>query len=111
MPTFTYVPSYEASENSKPHVRKMQFGDGYEQRIQIGLNANPKEWNLTFSNRTDTERDAILSFFDARGGTESFDWTSPRGIAGKYVCEDWQTTLINCNNNQIRATFREVYEP
>jgi phage-related protein len=42
---------------------------------------------------------------------ESFDWTPPRGGAGKFICEEWQTTLSNCNNNQIQATFREVFEP
>ena len=66
---------------------------------------------LQFSNRTDTERDQIAAFLEARAGVESFDWTPPRGSAGKYVCEDWQITLSNCNNNQIRATFREVFEP
>lgn len=110
MATFTYTPSFEATESSQPRIRKTQFGDGYEQRIQFGLNANPKEWSLTFANRTDTERDQILSFFDARGGYESFDWTPPRGTAGKYVCEQWQVTLRNCNNNTLTATFRQVFE-
>ena len=111
MATFTYTPSFEATESSKPRVRKFAAGDGYEQRITFGLNTDPKEWTLQFSNRTDSERDQITAFFDARGGVESFDWTSPRNIAGKYVCEEWQVTLSNCNNNQIQATFREVYEP
>lgn len=111
MATFTFTASYEATEVSKPRVRRFQAGDGYEQRIRFGLNTNPKEWQLVFSNRTDTERDNITAFLDARGGVESFDWTPPRGSAGKYVCEDWQVTLSNCNNNQIRATFRQVYEP
>jgi len=109
--TFAYTPSFEATEASKPRARKFQAGDGYEQRIRFGLNTNPKEWSLVFSNRTDTERDTILAFLDARGGVESFDWTPPRGVAGKYVCEEWQATLTNCNNNQIRATFRQVFEP
>lgn len=111
MATFTYIPSFEATESSKPRVRKFQAGDGYEQRVTFGLHTNPKEWSLVFSNRTDTERDNITAFLDARGGVESFDWTPPRGSAGKYVCEEWQVTLSNCNNNQIRATFREVFEP
>ena len=111
MATFTYTPSFDATEASRPRVRKFQSGDGYEQRIRFGLNTNPKEWQLVFSNRTDAERDLILAFLDARGGVESFDWTPPRGTAGKYVCEEWQTTLSNCNNNQIRATFRQVFEP
>jgi phage-related protein len=110
MATFTYIPSFEATEASKPRVRKFQAGDGYESRIRFGLNTDPKEWSLQFSNRDDTERDAIAAFLEARGGVESFDWTPPRGTAGKYVCEDWQVTLSNCNNNQIRATFREVFE-
>jgi phage-related protein len=111
MSSFTFTPSFEATEASKPRVRKFAAGDGYEQRIRFGLNTDPKEWTLQFSNRDDTERDAILAFLEARGGVEAFSWTPPRGSAGKYVCEQWQATLSNCNNNQIRATFREVYEP
>ena len=111
MATFTYTPSFEATENSQPRVRRFQAGDGYEQRITFGLHADPKEWSLTFANRTDTERDNILIFLEARGGVESFDWTPPRGTTGKYVCSEWQTTLSNCNNNQIQVTFREVFEP
>jgi phage-related protein len=111
MATFTYTPSFEATESSKPRVRRFQAGDGYEQRVRFGLNTDPKEWSLTFANRDDTERDNITAFLDARGGHESFDWTPPRGSAGKYVCEEWQVTLSNCNNNQIQATFRQVFEP
>lgn len=111
MATFTYTPSFEATESSKPRVRKFQAGDGYEQRIRFGLATDPKEWSLVFSNRDDAERDLITTFLEARGGVESFDWTTPRGVAGKFVCEEWQVTLSNCNNNQIRATFREVFEP
>ena len=110
MATFTYVPSFEATEVSKPRVRRFQAGDGYEQRIRFGLNTNPKEWQLVFSNRTDADRNAITDFLNARGGAENFDWTTPTGVAGKFVCEDWQVTLSNCNNNQIRATFRQVFE-
>lgn len=111
MATFTFTPSFEATESSQPRVRKFAGGDGYEQRVRFGLNTDPKEWSLTFANRNDTERDQIADFLEARGGVESFDWTPPRGSAGKYVCDSWQVTLSNCNNNQIRATFREVYEP
>jgi len=111
MATFTYVPSFEATESSKPRVRRFQAGDGYEQRITFGLNTDPKEWSLTFTNRDNTERDGILAFLEARNAVESFDWTPPRGTAGKYICEEWQVSLLNYNNNTITATFREVFEP
>lgn len=111
MATFTYTPSFPATESSQPRVRRFQAGDGYEQRITFGLNSDPKEWALTFANRTDTERDAIAAFLEARNGSESFDWTPPRGSASKYVCSKWQISLSNCNNNMLQATFREVFEP
>lgn len=111
MATFTWTPSFEATESSKPRVRKTELGDGYEQRVRFGLNTNPKEWDLTFAERTDTERDEISAFLDARGGSESFDWTTPRGVTAKFVCEDWQVTLRACNFNTIRAKFRQVFEP
>lgn len=110
MATFSYTPSYEATELSKPRIRRTSFGDGYEHRLAFGLNVDPKEWQLQFSNRTDTERENIVTFLQTNKGL-SFDWTPPRGSAGKFVCEEWQVTLSNCNNNQIRATFRQVFEP
>lgn len=111
MPTFSYTPSFDATEASKPRVRVFRAADGYEHRIRFGLHTDAKEWSLTFSNRTDAERDDIVGFLEARGAYESFNWTPPRGSAGKYVCDDWQVTLSNCNNNQIQAKFREVFEP
>jgi phage-related protein len=42
MATFTYTPSFEATEASKPRAKKFQAGDGYEQRIRFGLNTDPK---------------------------------------------------------------------
>lgn len=89
----------------------MQFGDGYEQRISYGLNYDPKSWRLTFSNRTNTERESILTFLEARAGSESFTWTPPRGTTAKYVCSEWNMEMTNYNNNTITATFVEVFEP
>jgi phage-related protein len=111
MATFTFTPTYDATEISEPRIRKFQAGDGYEQRITFGLHSDAKEWSLTFASRTDSQREDILTFLEARGGVESFDWTPPRGAAGKYVCEKWQTTIQSHNSSTIQATFRQVYEP
>lgn len=110
MATFTYTPDFEASESRRPVVRRVQFGDGYEQRLTYGLNNQPAEWQLTFANRTDTERDNILSFLKARGAAESFDWTPPYGSSAKWVCDEWSTTMIAANINTVQAKFRQVFE-
>lgn len=111
MATFSYTPSFSATEVSEPLVRRVQFADGYEQRIRFGLNTDKKRWQLTFLNRTDSEREAILTFLEARAGVESFTWTPPRGTTGKYICSEWTMEMLNCNNNTVQATFQEVFEP
>jgi phage-related protein len=111
MATFTYTPSFTADLEEAPKIQRVQFGDGYEKRLAYGINTQPKTWALRFDNRTNTERDAILTFLRARGGVESFDWTDPNGTAGKFICEGWNTTQTAFNFNGITATFRQVFEP
>jgi phage-related protein len=111
MATFTWTPSFNSPESSQPRVIKTELGDGYQQRIRMGLNSDPKTWDLQFNNRTDAERDQIRTFLEARAGAESFDWTTPWNQVGrKWVCEEWSIDPTNCNNNQIRAKFRQVFE-
>jgi len=111
MATFTYSPSYAITQQSQPRVRTTQFGDGYSQRLRYGLNTDPKIWSLRFEIRTDTETTNITDFLEARAGAESFDWTPPRGSAGKYICTEWSVDMVNYNNNSITATFVQVFEP
>ena len=85
MATFSYTPSYSASETSKPRAHRFQGGDGYEQRIRFGLRNDPKVWQLTFAERTDAECADILTFLEARAGAESCDWTPPLRVGGNRL--------------------------
>jgi phage-related protein len=108
--TFTWTPSFPAAQNSQPTVRTVKFGDGYEQRLRYGLRTDLKQWDLVFENRTDTERDQILTFLSARGGVEQFNWTTPHGETRAFVCESWNSEHSACNLNNISAKFREVID-
>jgi phage-related protein len=111
MATFTWTPSFGSPESSQPRAIKAAFGDGYGQRVRLGLNSDPKVWDLQFDNRTDAEREQIRVFLEARGGVEAFDWTTLWGQAGKkWICEEWSITPTHANNNQIRAKFQQVFE-
>ena len=46
--TFTWNPDFQAQVQYAPRVTVTTFGDGYEQRVQFGINANAQKWNLTF---------------------------------------------------------------
>jgi len=112
MATFPSIaPTYGAQKSSQPAVRKVQFGDGYSQRLRFGLNQNPKSWNLTWE-VSEANADTIEDFLDARGGAESFDWTPPdTATSYKWICEQWTKTIPYLNRASITATFTQVFEP
>ena len=59
MATFTWTPSVGASVALRPNVRRVAFGDGYEQRLAFGLNTKPEVWTLEFRGRTSLDAAAI----------------------------------------------------
>lgn len=112
MATFpNYAPLYGASKTSQPAVRRVQFGDGYSQRLVFGLNQDPKEWTLEF-NVTEAEADEIETFLEARAGAESFDWTPPdSNTSYKWLCSEWSKSIDQPFRAIIRTKFTQVFEP
>ena len=113
MATFPSItPTYGIQKNSSPVVRTVRFGDGYEQRTSLGLNQNPKIFNLSFE-VSETDADTIETFLDARAADNaSFDFTPPgESSSSKFVCEEWSKSIPYLNRASIQATFREVFEP
>ena len=114
MATFPSItPTYSGfSKRSAPRSRTIRFQDGFEHRIVFGLaqHQNPKVYNLSF-NVTETQSDEIETFLDARGGTESFDFTAPGETSSqKFVCQRWSKSIPYNNRAIIDATFSEVFE-
>ena len=111
MATFPSItPTYGTRKTNSPIVKTTQFGDGYQQRVQFGLNQNPKVFSLTF-NVSETDADTIETFLDARGGTESFDFTPPgETSSSKFICKSWTKSMPYNNRATINATFEEVFE-
>ena len=114
MATFPSItPTYGLQKRSSPVVRTVRFGDGYEQRTSLGLNQNPKVYNLTF-NVSETDADTIETFLDARAANnmESFDFTPPgESSSSKFICEEWSKSIPYLNRATIQATFIEKFEP
>ena len=106
------TPTYGVQKSSAPVTRKVQFGDGYEQRLTFGLNQNPKSFSLTFE-VSETDSDTIETFLDARAADNaSFDFTPPgEGSSSKFVCEQWTKSIPYLNRATIQTTFRQVFEP
>lgn len=111
MATFTFTPSFEPVLTEKPRVLTAKFGDGYEQRVGDGINIRSRSWQLVFKQRTSTEMAPIIAFLRAQNGITAFDWTDPDGVAGKFVCRDWQKTTNTAVTQTLTCTFEEVFEP
>lgn len=107
MATFTWTPDAGASSDRAPRIRAAQFGDGYKQRAQDGLNSDLRKRDLVFSVRPLAESQAILAFLEAQGAVTAFDYQHPHDISRKYTCETWKVTDTEYGLS-ITATFQEV---
>ena len=111
------VPDRTMSNAIKPRILKVQFGDGYEQRIQDGINNLKQEFSVTFNNRPKAEIDDIVAFLNNKAGTTAFNFTYPDSNAGggettiKVVCEDWSQRYSYDDFYSASMKFRRVYEP
>ena len=110
------IPDKALTRNNKPRIIKIQFGDGYEQRIQEGINNINQEFAVSFTNRPKEEIDDIMAFLDNKEGTTAFDFTYPDTNASgaertvKVVCEDYTQSYSYDDFYSCTATFRRVYE-
>jgi len=52
-----------------------------------------------------------MRFCAARGSVEPFEWTSPAGTQGKFVCDDWSRSIEEPDLETVRADFRQVFDP
>ena len=113
MATFPAItPTYGAQKSSRPNVRTVQFGDGYQARLTYGLNQNPKIWSLTWE-VSETDADTIETFLNNRAADNaSFDWTPPdTSTSYKWICPSWTRELFDFQRSKIDVTFRQVFEP
>lgn len=108
--TFIWYPDNESQEDVKPNVVVTKFGDGYENRVPLGINTQPMTWNLVFT-RGQTEAMLIRDFLRARGASEAFNWTTPDSETGVYVCRSWNGVRLGGGVRKISCSFEQVYEP
>jgi len=110
--TFTFIPDRSFTSNTKPRVRRVKFGDAYEQRLRDGLNTVEKKWSLSFVNRTNTDINDLIEFFDDKGGVDYFYWTPP-GTSTQYkvIAADWKDSYITDTAGSLQVNFQRVFDP
>ena len=113
MATFPAItPTYGATRTNNPSQKQVQFGDGYAQVITVGLNQNPKSWNLMWR-ISETDSDTIETFLNARAlDGATFTWTPPdESTAYKWRCPRWTKKITFNGRAEIVASFVQYFEP
>ncbi len=104
---FSYPVKYDHNVAIKPNIKKVEFGDGYEQRSAGGLNSILKTYALSFAGSRE-DCDDIERFLSDKGGYKSFYWHSPIDYKDILViCESW-TKQGSGNTGSLSFSFREV---
>ena len=110
------APDRGFTKQTKPSILRAKFGDGYEQRKINGINNMVETYNLSFSNRPNTETDDLEAFFIAQAGVSKFTFTIPDSNEGtgekdiKVVCEEWSKSHTQTAATSLTAKLRRVYE-
>ncbi len=125
--SLTVLPDKGMTRQATPQVRRVNFGDGYEQRTTFGINSVKEEYNVTFKNRTRGEIENIAGFLKSLKGVTSFVFTVPdhasteetTGVLDssidneksiRVVCDNFSENYQYEDFYSLTAKFRRVYE-
>lgn len=111
------IPDRSMQKRSSAQVLLAQFGDGYEQRIPLGINNLKQEYQVAFKTRPKEEIDDIVTFLQSTKGANNFNFTIPDTNAAnaeftmKVVCSEFNVSYDYGSFYSLEAVFRRVYEP
>lgn len=116
MSDWNYVPDRNMKKSATPRIRMSQFGDGYSQRMQDGINYMAQTWALEYVNRSWTTILAMVTFLEGKGGVTAFTFTPPGEAEIKVICKQWDvTTVVRSTTDadsfgSLSVSFERVYE-
>ncbi len=112
---FYWIPSWSTEVTHDMSVIEAKLGENYSQRQNTAINSNSLNWNLVFSERTDKETMAMLTFLQVAGGVTPFVLAFPVGNLYnqpglKYVSQPARNQLTSFGLNQTTFTTTQVFD-
>lgn len=109
METFGFKNDLEGNRSSYKFAKQVvKFGDGYEQRISVGINNKSGEWSYQRTAQLE-EINQIQAFFDRHQSVVPFIYPNPQSQSVKAVAEDYQLTCLGGKIWRISTTIRQVF--
>ena len=111
MATLPFEPdiSNQASKSGTPRTLRVEFGDGYNQRADDGINNSGEKWNVGWDGLVMTDANTLEAFLKSHGA-ESFDWTPPGESQQYFIVLSWNATPIGDQGKRMTAIFERVYD-
>ena len=118
MATFLLPQTDRITANSRKTVKnrvlEAQFGDGYLQRVDDGVNSIIETWEIQIAPLEGDNLTQIRSFIDTVGTTVPFEWTP----LGETVAKNWridpnslQIQMINTSKFIYSFTMTRIFLP
>jgi phage-related protein len=97
----------------KDDVSIVAFGDGYQQRMENGLNAQREDWSIIYPALSLAELQTALTTLKAAGAVNAMIWTSPLdGLEKKYVVvKDSRRVQKIGIKWRLTLSLQQVFEP
>lgn len=108
MDRLPFSPLINSTSKAQFRVKALQFGDGYEQRAQDGINTDLRTYNVEFVGSREYV-DQVQEFFEKQKGVKSFLWTAPdRKDERKYVSQGFNISFLGKRGARLKVELREV---
>ncbi|MDO9103381.1 MAG: phage tail protein [Methylovulum sp.] len=107
METFAWK-TPNATLNEEPRVLSAQFGDGYSQESEDGLNAVLQVWDLVFDDVDSWTAIAIRDFLRARKRVERFLFVTLLNDTITVRCRKWEVKPAKNGRLTVTTTFIET---
>lgn len=110
--TFPATPGpSKADPETTVRVLEAQYGDGYTQTLEDGLNAISDSYAVAWGLLTKTELATFTGFLKAHKGTVPFLWKSPlEDTVRQWKCKTWKATLLGGGWHSLSCTFKESFD-
>ncbi len=107
--SFTWSTQTDVVGTETARVRSAQFGDGYKQVANDGINNITQSWPLTYTGPS-TDAFSIRDFLRAHAG-KSFYWTPPGDVQGLFRCYSWTIQPRGGIGYTMTFTFEQAFSP
>ena len=111
MPHTDFI-SQNSSKSSMFRTKIAQFGNGYTQRVNDGINNQIDSWTVMWENVTEAQKDTIITALDAVAGSDYLTWTPNGETNGKKfrIVDGYSVQVLSGDIYSVSVQIEQVFD-